>query len=71
MVEALKRTLDDVRREWIAAERDDAPVFLLVVDADSRVVFRQQVAQELGDETLLLEQHGWWPPRCTLTTPYG
>ena len=37
---------------------DHAAVLLLVVDADGGVVLGEQVAQQLRDEALLLEQHG-------------
>ena len=49
----------------------DAPVFLLVVDADGGVVVGQQVAQQLGDEALLLEQHRRRPPRLHLLPDLG
>ena len=50
---------------------DDAPVFLLVVDADGGVVFGQQIAQQLGDEALLLEQHRRRPPRFHALSDLG
>jgi hypothetical protein len=37
----------------------------------SGVVFGQQIAKELGDEALLLEQHGRWPPRFHLLSNLG
>ena len=52
-------------------QRDDAPVLLLVVDADRGVVVGQQIAQQLGDQALLLEQHRRGAPRFHLLADLG
>ena len=47
---------DQVRHDPLD-QRQHAAVLLLVVEADRAVIVGQQVAQQLGDEALLLEQH--------------
>ena len=46
-------------------------MLLLVVDADGRVVVGQQVAQQLGDQALLLEEDRRRPPRFHLLADLG
>ena len=43
----------------------------VVVDADRRVVVGEQVAQQLGDQALLLEEHRRRPARLHLLADLG